>query len=313
MDSANGWTKVTWSKGLGSLNPPTLPSASPKVYALRLRASLFGANAPDPRVLASTTINNFGTGAFVDGDFKKGWKFTIDGQTIHLDNAYPGVLPNSWLVLSKPGYQELYRASTVAELSLTKYAMSGKTTKVDLDTNENIGLFSGASYREVAVFGQSEELPLLAERPLPATQTTGLATSLKLASAVDLPEGRLLLVEGKAVTTGELMAETVTLDHAETANNVTTLHFTTALQRSYLLKHGHDLRQCRRGDAGRDGSGAAGQRRRQQGLPDVHAQTDALDARQRCAGGRRRGVHAADAGERRPVARGVDTLRPRPA
>lgn len=234
MDSANGWTKVTWTEGLGSLNPPMLPAAAPKVYALRLRASLFGANAPDPRVLAGTTISNFETSSFVDGEFKKGWKFTIDGQTIHLDNAYPGVLSNSWLVLSKPSYQELYRASTVAESSLTKYAMSGKTTKVDLDTNENIGLFSGASYREVVVFGQSEELPLLAERPLPATQTTGLTTHLKLAAAVDLPEGRLLLVEGTAVATGDLMAETVTLDHAETANSVTTLHFTTALQRSYL-------------------------------------------------------------------------------
>ena len=83
---------------------------------------------------------------------------------------------------------------------------------------------------------QNHELPLLAERPLPATQTTGLATHLKLAAAVDLPEGRLLLVEGTVVTTGDLMAETVTLDHAETANSVTTLHFTTALQRSYLLK-----------------------------------------------------------------------------
>lgn len=236
VDSANGWTKVTWSKGLGSLNPPTLPSASPKIYALRLRASLFGANAPDPRVLAKTTTDNFGAGAFVGGVPNNGWKYTIDSQTIHLDNAYPGVLPQSWLVLSKPGYQELYRASTVAESALTRYAMSGKTTKVDLDTNENIGLFAGASYREVAVFGQSEELPLLAEKPLPATQTTGLATSLKLASAVDLPKGRLLLIEGKEVTTGDLMAETVTLDHAKTANNVTTLHFTTALQRSYLLK-----------------------------------------------------------------------------
>lgn len=236
VDSANGWTQVTWIKDLGSLSPPSLPSAAPKVHALRLRASLFGANAPDPRVLAKRTIKSFGTSEFVGGDYQKGWKFTIDGQTIHLDNAYPGVLPKSWLVLSKPGYQELYRASDVAESALTKYAMSGKTTKVDLDTSENISLFDGASYRKVAVFGQSEELPLLAERPLPATQTTGLATSLNLASAVDLPKGRLLLVEGKEELTGVLMAETVTLVHAETVNSVTTLHFTTPLQHSYLLK-----------------------------------------------------------------------------
>lgn len=235
VDSANGWTKVTWIEVLGSLNPPMLPSAAPKVYALRLRASLFGANAPDPRVLAEATRTAF-IDDFVDKDFRKGWKFSIDGQTIHLDNAYPGILPESWLVLSKPGYQELYRASKVAESSLTKYAMSGKTTKVGLDTPENIGVFDGASYRKVTAFGQSEELPLLAERPLPETETTGLATSLELASAVDLPKGRLLLVEGREDKTGALMAETIMLDHAETENNVTTLIFTKPLQRSYLLK-----------------------------------------------------------------------------
>lgn len=52
LDSAAGRTAVTLDRGLGTSSPYVPPAADPKVYALRLRASLFGYNAPDWRVMS---------------------------------------------------------------------------------------------------------------------------------------------------------------------------------------------------------------------------------------------------------------------
>ena len=68
------------------------------------------------------------------------WNFTISGQTIDLDTTYPAIVERSWLVLSKPSYQELYRASKVTEASGAKFTVTGKTTRIQLDTNENLSL-----------------------------------------------------------------------------------------------------------------------------------------------------------------------------
>ncbi len=53
LDSNAGRTIVTLERGLGTASPYIAPAANPKVYALRLRASLFGHNAPDWRVMSS--------------------------------------------------------------------------------------------------------------------------------------------------------------------------------------------------------------------------------------------------------------------
>jgi len=51
-DAAADRTKVTLDRGLGAIMPYTLPPQNPTVYAMRLRASLFGYNAPDWRVMS---------------------------------------------------------------------------------------------------------------------------------------------------------------------------------------------------------------------------------------------------------------------
>src|SRR6266702_1807737 len=49
-----GRTRVEWAIPLGTTSPHVvLPSANPKVYALRVRASLFGFNAPHPLTLSN--------------------------------------------------------------------------------------------------------------------------------------------------------------------------------------------------------------------------------------------------------------------
>lgn len=55
-----GVTKVTWERGLGKVDPFVPPAAvNAEVYALRLKASLFGHNAPDWRTLPNEVRNRY--------------------------------------------------------------------------------------------------------------------------------------------------------------------------------------------------------------------------------------------------------------
>ena len=56
--------QVTWQPGLGSKTPLKDPSANPRIYVLRQRASLFGHNAPDWDILPATM--RFGEWVYVD-------------------------------------------------------------------------------------------------------------------------------------------------------------------------------------------------------------------------------------------------------
>ena len=53
LDSTTDRTIVTLDHGLGTAAPYVAPAADPKVYALRQRASLFGYNAPDWRIMSN--------------------------------------------------------------------------------------------------------------------------------------------------------------------------------------------------------------------------------------------------------------------
>ena len=128
------------------------------------------------------------------------WTFTIDDQKIDLDTTYPAILKDSWVVLSKPTYQELYRATAVVEAARAEYTLSGKTTRISLDTDEHLDAFDGSSYRDTLVFAQSELLEI-AEFPL--TEAIS-GTNVKLAAAPDgLEIGQALAASGKDVATGE--------------------------------------------------------------------------------------------------------------
>lgn len=218
-------TRIEWLEGLGTTSPRlVLPAANPRMYALRQRASLFGYNAPHPLTLSKDTRTNYG---FTDG---RDWTFSFAGQTIDLDTTYPGIVKQSWLVLSRPDYQELYRVSAVTEGSQAQYTLAGKTTRLTLDTSENLTLFQGAHYRETMVFAQSERLNLT-EEPI-ATAITG--RSVALTPKVDgLVKGRGVLALGKDDATGDSLSEIVTIVEVATSGNTTTLVVTPPLANIY--------------------------------------------------------------------------------
>lgn len=221
-DLGAGRTLVEWDKPLGTSTPHVvLPPANPQVYALRVRASLFGFNAPHPLTLSTDTRANYGFAANDGSD----WTFNIPGQTIDLDTTYPGVLANSWLVLAQPGYHELYRASTVADAARANYTLAGKTTRVDLDTNENIARFR-SDYRETMVFAQSELLAM-AEQPLTAA-IAGATIALAQAPS-GLVKGQWLAASGTDSVTGAALSEIVAVAAVDGA----TLTVTPPLAHSY--------------------------------------------------------------------------------
>ncbi len=162
-DAERNRTRIDWAEGLGTSSPhKVLPAAEPKIYALRTRAGLFGFNAPVPKTLSDQTLKHYGLDQTTP---PSDWTFTIDDQKIDLDTTYPAILKDSWVVLSKPTYQELYRATAVVEAARAEYTLSGKTTRISLDTDEHLDWFDGSSYRDTLVFAQSELLEI-AEFPL---------------------------------------------------------------------------------------------------------------------------------------------------
>ena len=219
-------TRIEWAEGLGTTSPHlVLPSANPKVYALRVRASLFGFNAPHPLTLSNEVRRHYG---FADGDGSD-WTnfFTFPGKTIDLDATYPGILVQSWLVLSQPDYQELYRALTVIEGSRASFTLSGKTTRISLDTDENLPLFQRSNYRETMVFAQSELLEI-AEAPITAPVT---GATIPLARAPSgLVKGQRIVASGKDSTTGEAISEIVQIS----AIDGKILALTPPLKKSYV-------------------------------------------------------------------------------
>ena len=98
-DLAEGRTRVIWLDGLGSHMPSMLPSQdSPRVYALRQRASLFGHNAPDPRLMhpEGSQLSTLTDGSGVNQTWKN---YVVSTTHIDLDAAYPKVVADGWVAL----------------------------------------------------------------------------------------------------------------------------------------------------------------------------------------------------------------------
>lgn len=113
---------------------------------------------------------------------------------VHLDAAYPQILPKSWLVLSIPEYQELYRVEAATEDSRNNFAIAAKTTRVSL-WGEHLRFFD-KRVRETMVFAQSELLDL-AETPITSAIS---GDSITLDQKVDgLKQGQTFIVSGTPI------------------------------------------------------------------------------------------------------------------
>jgi predicted phage baseplate assembly protein len=187
-------------------------AASPEVPAraivFRVRAAVFGHNAPEHNTLPTSfirgeviqlidTVNSKLTVPhFIDARFPH-WVEDDDlsGSTINLDIVYPAVSRNSIVVLRAGNTWGFYRVTNVTEASVAKYTLSGKATQIALDAAVSGGPFP---IRSTTVFAAGEEL-VLARVP---DETAVPADDILLDGWVDgLEPGRAVAVTGESFTT----------------------------------------------------------------------------------------------------------------
>jgi hypothetical protein len=180
-------TRVSWT---GSVTPP----GSPAAHLLRRRLSVFGHNAPHrSRVVTTETAD---------------WTFVLSSETaagnwIDLDGSQPDVVPDSLVVLTRPGVtSELWKVEQVIELSRADYGISGKVTRVKLTGHASLSSFS-AQARTTSIYAVSEPLDL-AETPDESAVTGGELDVI--ADVSGMASGRRLMVRG-TTTDGDEHAE----------------------------------------------------------------------------------------------------------
>ncbi|MFI1709072.1 putative baseplate assembly protein [Streptomyces griseoruber] len=206
-------TVVGWDQGLDLPPSPELI----EVHALRLRASIFGHNAPDWRTMPAPVRESYlaaagqrGTAAFDQAQFDEaqfdevhfasatqwpGFALTdppegADGPVIELDAAYPALLPGSWLVLRAPGVQdELYQVVAADQSAAADFTLTSTTTRLRL---RGTGKVSQFDRRATVVHAQSEQLEL-ADEPATAPVT---GSTLRLERPVALKPGAPVVVTG---------------------------------------------------------------------------------------------------------------------
>ncbi|MBU1059878.1 MAG: putative baseplate assembly protein [Proteobacteria bacterium] len=149
-------------------------------------------------------------------------------HSLHLDATYPQIVPDSWLVLSRPEYKELYQVETADEDSRASFMLTAKTTRLVIK-GENLREHFNEHLRETAVFAQSKQLPL-AKTPI-TSDVSG--TSLRVDHKVsELMPGHRLVLTG-ITTAGIETSEVVTLLSTAPDAATTKLFFTSALQHQY--------------------------------------------------------------------------------
>jgi hypothetical protein len=247
-DGINGRTRITWDEKLGHYKPPVDPAKiKPEVYAFRLRAALFGYNAPDWTAMPAETKNAYcqkylnHDATNQDNEWPHFTISEISGQkinTVHLDAAYPQIRPGSWLVLAQPEYVELYEVENAVEDAQANFTISGKTTRVTLK-GENLKEKFDKFVRETMVFAQSEKLEI-AEKPLPELLPSQEMPALEGASKITLDrcvdglsKDRMLLITGISDTTGCTEAEWIRVLNTESETGRTVIFFTPQLTNTY--------------------------------------------------------------------------------
>jgi predicted phage baseplate assembly protein len=226
------------------------PSTQTGVFAFRVRASLFGYNAPKWKsLLTSQRLGEWIIQRNADGSFDK-WEFVEpaypnnwdnpkrtlanenpgSSKNIDLDTTYPSITKVSWLALQSPSRQEIYQVERVEELSRSDFTISAKVTRLRLDSATNFGQFT---LRETTVLAQSEQLTL-AEIPI-LEPIEG--SSIELDRRYDgLQVGQAIAIWGqRADSPEETVSEIATLSNIQfnRAKNRTILVLTKNLKYQY--------------------------------------------------------------------------------
>jgi predicted phage baseplate assembly protein len=221
---ALGWRKIKLAKAINFLirlklryKPPIpewtaekLPEPQAGVYAFRARGSFFGHNAPSHASLPAE-LTAWGKAYHYDWDSEGGTSILrksqgapYPDQYVHLDNAYPSVVQNSWVVVQDASKHTVYRVAKTTERSLADFAMSSKVTGLKLSNDDledtDMTELDKFMVRETMAHVQSELLEL-ADVPIEAPVE---GSSIDLDRLVpDLKVGQAIAVSGETLLDGE--------------------------------------------------------------------------------------------------------------
>ncbi|GAC1392958.1 MAG: hypothetical protein NVS4B11_00520 [Ktedonobacteraceae bacterium] len=188
------------------------PSLEPGVYALRVKASLFGYNAPDWRLLPDTLKKIYDPKG---NDSSPDWPLpaaplvlstgsttqtATQGQTVaaqnqvDLEHTFPQVLVDSWVVIMwADGSIVVAQIDEVIETSVTGYGQIVKVTRLRLRTTDKAAPASIEDIRQTIVYGQSERLTLA---DLPITEPVQGGTISVDGVYEGLTAGQTLIITG---------------------------------------------------------------------------------------------------------------------
>jgi hypothetical protein len=184
-------TLVTWDIGL------ECDFKQPEVYALGVRASMFGYNALDWKAMSKQFRTDYisagHTGHVTDPDWPEfGLPDTPQPKTggaVYLDAVYPDIAANSFLVLRQLAVASLYRVTDAVLSGLSKFAISSKISNVTLDRQDGLKDYDR---RQVTVYVTTRRLPM-AEAPIGGSVSGPV---LQLAKAAPLADGQPVLITG---------------------------------------------------------------------------------------------------------------------
>ncbi|HEV8580967.1 MAG TPA: putative baseplate assembly protein [Thermoanaerobaculia bacterium] len=137
-----------------------------------------------------------------------------DGDyVLYLDNSYPQIKPNDWIVLERPDSNlrgsplVIAKARAVKDVSRAAYGITGKSTRVELDqTWLQFATYHPDTFaviRGTSVFTQCEELEL-AEEPIDPVVEEVCGKEIELVGLYDgLQPGRWLILSGDRTDVGE--------------------------------------------------------------------------------------------------------------
>ena len=225
LEADKAYTRVHLDESLGKLGKPEDPE--PRVYALRLRASAFGHNAPQWKSLPKSLRDEI-RGQASDDEWPDFTLSKISGKAseILLDAVHPQILAGSWVVLTRPGASELYRVKSASEDGIAKLMLTAKTTRLDL---EGAALASfDAFVRQTGVLAHSERLAL-AERPI-ETLLAGPQIHLEEPLEAGLEPGHPLAFSGIDDFADEPASEVAVLKRIDSPTSLT---LTAALKGRY--------------------------------------------------------------------------------
>ncbi|SFE86105.1 putative baseplate assembly protein [Nitrosomonas sp. Nm166] len=195
-----------------------------KVYALRLKASLFGHNAPKRMQVDDGEITVIGDWPIIEVEeppiinnervASAGKRIEHEEENaIYLDARYDSILPDSWIVVEKPDTRLTNSEPLIIQVndinsaqSRAKYNLAGPTTWIQLNEkwinlkNQDPSQPAHNDFealRRTAVYAQSEELEL-AEEPIETPVCGGNDQLIELDGLYDgLESGRWVIVSGE--------------------------------------------------------------------------------------------------------------------